>query len=94
MLPILTMSAVFNSFIIGVFGSYVIFSLAFMFGLAILMVLANMPAQFIIAGVGIMNIIFYAIFGGLVLQITTSIFVVLLGIMTATAIYSLFRHGL
>jgi len=90
----LTMSDLFTQFISGVFGSYTVFSMFFIFGIAALMVLVNMPPLFILSTTGLLVIVLYAVIGGVVLQILAAIIALVLGIMLGTAIYSLFRHGI
>jgi hypothetical protein len=68
--------------------------MVFLFGLAGLMVLVNMPPLFIVSAVGLMIIVLNAVIGGVVLRILSAVIALVFGIMLATAIYSLFRHGI
>ena len=91
---ILSLSELFSHFVSGIFGSYTIFIMVFLFGLAGLMVLVNMPPLFIVSAVGLMIIVLNAVIGGVVLRILSAVIALVLGIVLATAIYSLFRHGI
>jgi glucan phosphoethanolaminetransferase (alkaline phosphatase superfamily) len=58
------------------------------------MVLVNMPPIFIVSAVGLMIVVLNAVIGGVVLRILSAVIALVVGIMLATAIYSLFRHGI
>jgi hypothetical protein len=84
----------FDAFILGIFGNYVVFGLLLLMILSIIMLLLNIPANFIVIAGGIMIIVFNAIWGGTIFQILAGLIALILGIKIATGIYSLFRHGI
>jgi hypothetical protein len=92
-LPILILNEIFNDFVVGAFGSYIVFVLLFIFTIAVGMVLLRIPGQFIIVSTGMMIVIFNAIYGGLVLQVLTPIIAVVIGVMIGTGVYHLFKTG-